>query len=81
MRTVSIILKSSLLAMCILIASQAYSQKKLEIAAGLGVPEYTNLKIRYGQNFQAGTCAHYWHYSAGGRFSAEQETSLPSRNP
>jgi hypothetical protein len=46
MRATSILLKTSLLVICILFAGRAYSQKKFEIALGVGVPVYTNLKVR-----------------------------------
>lgn len=76
MKTESILLKASLLAICMLFGSEAYSQKKLEVGVGVGVPDYTNLKIRYGRDFQAGVSVHYWYYSAGGIFGSYSSWSF-----
>jgi hypothetical protein len=40
----------------LLIVNQISSQSKFEISAGIGAPEFYNLKIKYGHNLQAGIC-------------------------
>ncbi|MEI6276096.1 MAG: hypothetical protein WCP08_08900 [Prolixibacteraceae bacterium] len=35
----------------------AFTQSKFELSGGLGVPEYLNARIKYGQKIQAGVCA------------------------
>jgi len=57
MKTIPTLFKVSILAISLLIAGQIYPQKKIEAGLGVGVPEYTNFKIKYGSNFQAGFCA------------------------
>jgi hypothetical protein len=39
-----------------LCVNQAFSQGKFELSAGLGMPEFYNIKARYGQNVQVGLC-------------------------
>jgi len=76
MKTIPTLFKVSTLAISLLIAGQIYPQKKIEAGLGVGVPEYTNFKIKYGNNFQAGFCAHYWYYSEGGIFNAYSSWSI-----
>jgi hypothetical protein len=76
MKPLSILLKTCLLALCFLVAGKVCAQKKIETGPGVGVPEYTNLKIKYGRNFQAGISVHYWYYSEGGIFNAYSSWSL-----
>ena len=40
----------------LLIVNPIFSQSKFEISAGLGGPEFFNLKAKYGQNLQVGIC-------------------------
>jgi hypothetical protein len=47
---------------------KVFSQNKFYLSAGLGVPEYSNIKLKYGQKLQVGACVHYWHFKAGGIF-------------
>ena len=68
MRTSAILLRTILLAIIILSANQAFPQGKFEISGGLGAPEMINLRLKYGQNIQVGTCLYYWHYKASGIF-------------
>ena len=34
-----------------------YSQSKIEMSAGVGMPEFLNARIKYGKNLQIGACA------------------------
>lgn len=61
--------RSILLIVLILFVNKVFSQGKFELSGGLGVPEYNNLKLRYGQNLQVGACVHYWYDKGGGIFS------------
>jgi hypothetical protein len=60
--------RSVLFIVLIISINQVFSQSKFEISGGLGVPEYDNLKIRYGQNIQVGACVHFWYDKGGGIF-------------
>jgi hypothetical protein len=75
MRNSSVSFRIILFVMLILSAAQAFPQGKFEISGGLGLPELTNIKLKYGQNIQVGACLHYWHYSQGGIFSAYNDWS------
>lgn len=57
-----------LLALLILPVNKLFSQSKFELSGGLGIPEYGDLKFKYGQNFQIGACAHFWYDKGGGIF-------------
>ena len=60
--------KSVLFIVLIISINEAFSQSKFEISGGLGVPEYNNLKIRYGQNIQVGASIHFYYDKGGGIF-------------
>ena len=50
------IVKQAILLFIILFShSLLFSQGKFEISGGLGLPEYFNIKLKYGGTFQAGT--------------------------
>jgi hypothetical protein len=61
--------RSILLIVLILPVNKVFSQSKFELSGGLGVPEYNNLKLRYGKNLQVGACVHFWYDKGGGIFS------------
>jgi hypothetical protein len=61
--------RSILLLVFVLSVNQVFSQSKFELSGGIGVPEYNNLKLKYGRNFQVGACAHFWYDKGGGIFS------------
>jgi hypothetical protein len=48
------IIKTILVAGFILSNNKIYSQDKLELSGGVGMPDLLNLKIKYGQNIQVG---------------------------
>jgi len=54
MKAFPVCLRITLLAIIISIASEAFSQSKIELSGGYGVPELFNLGIKYGQNMQVG---------------------------
>lgn len=39
-----------------MIMNPIFSQSKFELSTGLGVPEFINVKAKYGQNLQVGLC-------------------------
>lgn len=54
MRTFIILLRTILVAGFVLLNNAVYSQDKLELSGGVGMPSLINLKIKYGQNIQLG---------------------------
>jgi hypothetical protein len=75
MKNSSVLSRIILFAILILSAVQAFPQGKFEISGGLGLPELSNIKLKYGQNVQLGVSLHYWHYSRAGIFSAYNDWS------
>jgi hypothetical protein len=75
MKNSPIFLRTLLFALLILSATRAFPQGKFEISGGCGIPELSNLKLKFGQNIQVGACLHYWHYSRAGIFSAYNDWS------
>ncbi len=60
--------KSVLFIALIISINEVFSQGKFEISAGLGVPEYNTIKIRYGQKIQVGVSVHFYYDKGGGIF-------------
>jgi hypothetical protein len=54
MKISKLILKIILLAGLIFLDNKIYSQGKFQISTGIGFPDMTNIKIRYGNNIQIG---------------------------
>jgi hypothetical protein len=75
MKTSPVLLRTILFVILILSVTQAFPQGKFEISGGLGLPDFYNVKFKYGQNIQVGACLHYWHYRSSGIFSAYNDWS------
>lgn len=56
MKTTPILLRVILFAILILSVTQAFPQSKFEISGGLGLPVFTNLRIKYGNDLKIGAC-------------------------
>jgi hypothetical protein len=57
-----------------------FSQNKIEISAGLSIPELLNLKIKYGNNFQICGSVGYMPYINFWAFSSDIYYHLPSKS-
>jgi hypothetical protein len=52
----------------LLVTTTNLAQRRIEFSAGCGVPEYTNIRIKYGDNIQFGICGHYFYEKPSGSF-------------